>query len=254
VVAWTVLSCPTKIYQQGINFFHDAFIMINITSEQVSQWTITLYNQDVRVKNGFAQRTHNFISGAVISGNQSQVVSTNQSSTASNIQQSSTVTSAPPVQQHNIQPIQTPQAGAQPVPAQTVQVATQPQQSSGQQQNQTEASSAPSTSPQPVPSVASAQNTPAVLSEPQNKAEEISMTPKAVSIPVNQDENLESVKVEKKKKDDEEEKKENTPPISTAPSGMLVVQEPTRSVQEHQKKEGQMPAQVIVQENIMPAR
>jgi hypothetical protein len=67
VLAWTILSCPTKVYQLGIKFFYDAFATL-ICKGPVDQWLITLYNQDVRMKNGFMQRVYNFVSGAVVAG------------------------------------------------------------------------------------------------------------------------------------------------------------------------------------------
>ncbi len=67
VLAWTILSCPTKVYQLGIKFFYDAFATL-ICKGPVDQWLITLYNQDVRMKNGFMQRVYNFSSGAVVAG------------------------------------------------------------------------------------------------------------------------------------------------------------------------------------------
>jgi hypothetical protein len=62
VPAWTFLSCPTTTYQEGVEFFYDAFGLIKLAPDLAS-WSITLNKQDVREKNGFTERTHNFISG-----------------------------------------------------------------------------------------------------------------------------------------------------------------------------------------------
>jgi hypothetical protein len=62
-VAWTILSCPTKVYQLGIKFFYDAFGIIT-SGKRMEDWTITLHNQDVRIKQGYATRTCNILSGS----------------------------------------------------------------------------------------------------------------------------------------------------------------------------------------------
>lgn len=62
-VAWTILSCPTKVYQLGIKFFYDAFGIVS-SGKRIEDWTITLHNQDVRIRQGYATRTCNILSGS----------------------------------------------------------------------------------------------------------------------------------------------------------------------------------------------
>lgn len=62
VPSWTVFSAPTAIYQEGVSFFNDSFGMIK-TAEDIDDWTITLYYQDVRKLDGYKTRECNLISG-----------------------------------------------------------------------------------------------------------------------------------------------------------------------------------------------
>lgn len=67
VTAWTMLSCPTETYQKGLEYFFDAFSIIQ-AGAKIEDWTITLHSQDVRTLSGFKTRQHNLISGQVIGG------------------------------------------------------------------------------------------------------------------------------------------------------------------------------------------
>lgn len=49
---WSVLSCPTLLYQKFANFYQDSFVELT-TGTAVSQATIQLFSQDLRNKNGF---------------------------------------------------------------------------------------------------------------------------------------------------------------------------------------------------------
>lgn len=62
--AWTLLSCPTVVYEQAkaIRFFYDAFTEV-IPGEKLSEWTITLHHRDRRTKNPFTTKTFNLLSG-----------------------------------------------------------------------------------------------------------------------------------------------------------------------------------------------
>lgn len=61
-VAWTVLSCPNMVYQKAIKFFHDAFVVIT-PAKELDDWSITLYNRDVRTKEPFKATTFALLSG-----------------------------------------------------------------------------------------------------------------------------------------------------------------------------------------------
>lgn len=52
--AWAVFSSPTLINRSLYGFFYDAFTIIHVT-EQFNDWTISLYNRDVREAKGFAK-------------------------------------------------------------------------------------------------------------------------------------------------------------------------------------------------------
>ncbi len=75
VTAWTMLSCPTETYQKGLEYFFDAFSIIQ-AGAKVEDWTITLHSQDVRTLSGFKTRQHNLISGQVIGGDGAVAAST----------------------------------------------------------------------------------------------------------------------------------------------------------------------------------
>lgn len=51
-VAWTFLSAPTSTFRRLYQFFHDAFGVLTIYP-RLEDWTLTLYNQDVRDGTGF---------------------------------------------------------------------------------------------------------------------------------------------------------------------------------------------------------
>lgn len=61
-VAWNVLSCPNMVYQKSLEFYFDAFVIIDI-SEKLNDWNIILFNRDLRTKDPFTELKHNFISG-----------------------------------------------------------------------------------------------------------------------------------------------------------------------------------------------
>ncbi len=67
-VAWATLSCPTVVYQKAIKFIHDAFVIIG-AGKQTEDWTVTLYNRDVRTKDPFKETVFNLLTGAdVVTG------------------------------------------------------------------------------------------------------------------------------------------------------------------------------------------
>lgn len=65
--AWSYLSCPTTSYQEGVKFFFDAFGIVEAAAE-VENWSISLYNQDVRMRQGYKLKTFNLISGRQTAG------------------------------------------------------------------------------------------------------------------------------------------------------------------------------------------
>jgi len=67
VTAWTVLSGSSEPVRRGLNFFYDAIVIIN-PSTDIDQWTITLYNRDIRNKEeiNFKTRSQYFFSGTEI--------------------------------------------------------------------------------------------------------------------------------------------------------------------------------------------
>jgi ABC-type branched-subunit amino acid transport system substrate-binding protein len=61
--AWTLLSAPTESYRHLQDFYFDAFAFLNV-GKTLNEWTITLYNQDVRELLGFKKNnTYNLITG-----------------------------------------------------------------------------------------------------------------------------------------------------------------------------------------------
>lgn len=61
--AWTILSCPTLVYQKAIKFMHDAFIIIS-PAQKIDDWKITLYNRNVTTQEPFQSTSFYLISGA----------------------------------------------------------------------------------------------------------------------------------------------------------------------------------------------
>jgi len=64
--SFVLFSSPIKSHRAAYNFFFDAFSVIDIKRE-FDDWTITLFNQDVREKLGFTkQETYNLVSGNIV--------------------------------------------------------------------------------------------------------------------------------------------------------------------------------------------
>lgn len=63
---WTVQSAPTRVQQEGLKFFHDAFVIVTAAAHK-EQWALTLYSQDVRDKDGFSSRSYQFFTGKQMS-------------------------------------------------------------------------------------------------------------------------------------------------------------------------------------------
>jgi hypothetical protein len=62
-VAWATLSSPSALYQKALKFVHDAFVVIAAAREP-TDWTVTLYNRDVRTKDAFKATVFNLLTGA----------------------------------------------------------------------------------------------------------------------------------------------------------------------------------------------
>ena len=65
--AWAVLSCPTALYQQALNFYTDSFAIVK-EHGKIKTWTMTQFVQDSRKKDGFKQQVYDLLSGAVVAG------------------------------------------------------------------------------------------------------------------------------------------------------------------------------------------
>jgi len=62
-IRWLVFSSPTSRNRRMYEFFYDAFAELKIT-DKLSDWTITLYNQDVRKFFGFKKKVaYNLLTG-----------------------------------------------------------------------------------------------------------------------------------------------------------------------------------------------
>jgi len=68
IITWAVLSSPIDSHRRLYEFFYDAFAILTIYPK-IDDWTIALYNQDVRTKSGFEKtKVYNLTSGMDISG------------------------------------------------------------------------------------------------------------------------------------------------------------------------------------------
>ncbi len=60
--AWNILSSPTSTYQKMFNFFYDAFAVVSVGSN-IYECTISSFNQDVRKRDGFREKSYYLVSG-----------------------------------------------------------------------------------------------------------------------------------------------------------------------------------------------
>ena len=63
-VAWNVLSSPLLPHQKLYHFFYDAYAELK-TAELFSNWTIALYNQDVRTMHGFKKDVEYYVASGI---------------------------------------------------------------------------------------------------------------------------------------------------------------------------------------------
>lgn len=62
-MSWTILSSPTKAYQELFGFYYDAFVVLT-TYQALQDWTITLYNRSIKEPGDIkARKIFNLISG-----------------------------------------------------------------------------------------------------------------------------------------------------------------------------------------------
>ena len=62
-MSWTILSSPTKAYQELFGFYYDAFVVLT-TYRSLNDWTITLYNRSIKEPGNIkARKIFNLISG-----------------------------------------------------------------------------------------------------------------------------------------------------------------------------------------------
>ncbi|MFA6066503.1 MAG: ABC transporter substrate-binding protein [Candidatus Babeliaceae bacterium] len=67
--AWSLISCPTQIYQEFFDFYADAFAQLKLGAT-IDQATIQLFYQDLRNKAGFKQSpVYNLVSGQITDAN-----------------------------------------------------------------------------------------------------------------------------------------------------------------------------------------
>lgn len=65
-ITWSVISCPTQIYQEFSHFYEDTFVMLTLGST-LQQATLQLMYQDVRNKTGFQPGDlFNLVTGQII--------------------------------------------------------------------------------------------------------------------------------------------------------------------------------------------
>jgi branched-chain amino acid transport system substrate-binding protein len=83
---WTVFSSPTATFRAVLDFFYDVFVIIT-TKPKMDDWTIALYNRDVRTSSATfsKKRELGLVSGQPIAAN-------NNSSISSNTKENSAVT------------------------------------------------------------------------------------------------------------------------------------------------------------------
>jgi hypothetical protein len=61
-MAWTILSCPTPVYQRAIKFYYDTFVEL-CPAPNLEGWTIVLNNHDIRTKDPFKTTTFYLLTG-----------------------------------------------------------------------------------------------------------------------------------------------------------------------------------------------
>lgn len=66
-VAWTPLSCPTVFVHHVLDFWNDAFVILQ-AAPKLEDWAITLYTRDIRTKEDFRSESYNFLSGKNLYG------------------------------------------------------------------------------------------------------------------------------------------------------------------------------------------
>jgi hypothetical protein len=63
ITTWTVFSTAAEPFREAFKHFYEAFVIIN-PEEKTEDWTIDLYNRDVRIKNNiFKKQSYFFFSG-----------------------------------------------------------------------------------------------------------------------------------------------------------------------------------------------
>jgi hypothetical protein len=105
--AWTVLSCPTPVYQKALKFFYDAFVILT-PAAQFDDWKITLYNRNVLENKDFTTSTLYLISGTQEGGRApktiAQQLTPSAPPTETTPQEHSSQETKPVPQQHPLKP------------------------------------------------------------------------------------------------------------------------------------------------------
>jgi hypothetical protein len=60
---WTLVSAPTRVMQEGMKFFHDAFAIITV-GDSYKDWNIAQVSRDVRTQEPFVEKEYFFFTGA----------------------------------------------------------------------------------------------------------------------------------------------------------------------------------------------
>jgi len=74
-MAWTILSCPTPVYQRAIKFYYDTFVEL-CPAPQIEGWTIVLNNHDIRTKDPFKTTSFYLLTGKEVGANDQRNVVT----------------------------------------------------------------------------------------------------------------------------------------------------------------------------------
>lgn len=122
--AWTILSCPTPVYQKAIKFVHDAFIILT-ASDKIDEWKLTLHHRNVTTQEDFSEKSFYLLSGLEPGKQKETAPLTTPQQTAQAIAQKTTPSqlqkSPPPSALQPIPPVAQPVQAPTPQPQVSVQ-------------------------------------------------------------------------------------------------------------------------------------
>ena len=154
-MSWTLLSCPTVVYQKALGFYNDAFVVVS-AADNLENWEIALYSHDVRTKDPFKETKFNFLSGLNVNSHKTKMATAKITPKLLNKQPQQVQQIA--VQQPQVIVPETQQQAAAIAPAQQVAPAPQVTVPTQQQQAQTN-TPAPQVPPTPQVIVQKAEET-----------------------------------------------------------------------------------------------